>query len=69
MTSKTLRSVKTLSTDWTNFVLIFQVILANMVLQLVLSRVAFPTDVTEMVDTFISGFFSQMNDIDVILQS
>ena len=69
MTGQTFRSVETLETDWTNFVLIFQVILADMTLQLVLSRVALPTDVTHMVDTLISGFLSQMNDIDVILKS
>ena len=69
VTGQTFRSVETLETDRTNFVLIFQVILADMTLQLVLSRVALPTDVTHMVDTLISGFLSKMNDIDVILKS
>ena len=69
MTGQIFRSVETLATDWANFVLIFQVILADMTLQLVLSRVALRTDVTHMVDTLISGFLSKMNDIDVILKS
>ena len=69
VTGQIFRSVETLETDRTNFVLIFQVILADMTLQLVLSRVALPTDVTHMVDTLISGFLSKMNDIDVILKS
>ena len=60
--------VKTLPTHIANLVLSFQMILANMTLQLVLSWVAFPADVTEMGDTFISGFFSQVDDVDVILQ-
>ena len=33
-----------------------------------LSRVSLPTDITDMVDTLVCGFFPQMDDIDVILK-
>ena len=68
VTGQTFRRVETFPTDRTHFVLIFQVILANMALQLVLSRVTLPADITYILDTLVSGFLPQMNDIDVILK-
>ena len=68
MTGQISRRVKTFPTGWTDFVLVFQVILAYVTLQLVLSRVPLPTDITNMVDTLICGFLSKMDHIDVILK-
>ena len=39
-----------------------------MTFELVLSRVSLPTDITDMIDTLVCGFLSQMNDIDMILK-
>ena len=62
-------SVKSLAAYWTHLIQIFQMILANVTIKLVLSRVTLSTDITYILDTLISGFFSQMDDIDVILKS
>ena len=39
-----------------------------MTFELVLSRVSLPTDITDMIDTLVCGFLSQMYDIDMILK-